>query len=141
MSEQQPRQTTDEAWREVGKQFQALGESLAEAFRTAWEREDTRRHMQNMKDGLKAMVDRLDETLEEVSASPQGEKLRAQAEKAVESIRGVGEQTWQETQPHLLSALNQINVELQKLIGRIKPQEPPAETPAAGPALDESDSE
>ncbi len=28
-------QTTAEPWREVGRQFQALGESLAQAFRTA----------------------------------------------------------------------------------------------------------
>ncbi len=28
-------QTTEETWREVGGQFQALGESLAQAFRTA----------------------------------------------------------------------------------------------------------
>ena len=37
-------QTTNEAWSEVGKQFQSLGESLAKAFRTAWEDEENRQH-------------------------------------------------------------------------------------------------
>ena len=44
-------QTTGEAWREVGRQFQALGESLATAFRTAWESEENREHVQDMKTG------------------------------------------------------------------------------------------
>ena len=37
-------QTTEEAWRKVGGQFQALGENLAKAFRTAWESEENRQH-------------------------------------------------------------------------------------------------
>ena len=35
-------QTADEAWREVGSQFQVLGETLAEALRTAWESDEIR---------------------------------------------------------------------------------------------------
>jgi ElaB/YqjD/DUF883 family membrane-anchored ribosome-binding protein len=137
MSEKQTKQTTDETWHEVGKQFQTLGESLAEAFRTAWESEETRRHVQNMQTGLKAMVDKLDQTLEEISDSPQGEKIRLQAEKAAESIRTAGEQTWQEARPHLLSALTQLNTELQKMIGRLKQKEPTPEVPAAEIAPEE----
>jgi hypothetical protein len=131
MTENTEKQTADEAWREVGRQFQALGESLAEAFRTAWESEETRRHVQNMQDGLEAMVNRVDQALKEAVASPKGEKLRAEAEKAAESLRTAGEQTWQEVQPHLLSALNQINAELQKMTGRLKGEEGISEAPTA----------
>jgi ElaB/YqjD/DUF883 family membrane-anchored ribosome-binding protein len=135
------KQTTDEAWREVGRQFQTLGESLAEAVRTAWESEETRRHVQNMQDGLKAMIDKVDQAIKEAGASPQGEKMRTQAEKAVESVRAAGEQTWQEARPHLLSALDQINAELQKMIGHLKQKEPTPQVPPVEGASDEPNSE
>ena len=135
------KQSTEEAWRQVGQQFQALGESLAEAFRTAWESEETRQHVQNMQGGLKAMVDRVDQALQEVSASPGIEKLRTEAEKAAESLHTAGEKTWQEAQPHLLSALTQINAELQKMIGHLKEEEPISETKTAEAAPDEPEGE
>jgi DNA polymerase/3'-5' exonuclease PolX len=141
VTEKTEKQTTDEAWREVGKQFQTLGESLAEAVRTAWESEETRRHVQNMQDGLEAMVDKVDRAIKEASASPKAQKLRGEAEKAAESLREAGEQTWQEVQPHLLSALNQINAELQKMIGHLKGEEPTAEAPAAEAAPGEPEGE
>ena len=139
MTENAEEQTTEEAWRQVGQQFQALGESLAETFRTAWESEETRRHVQNMQGGLEAMVNKVDQALKEAIASPQGEKLRTEAENAAESIQAAGEQTWQEVSPHLLSALNQINAELQKMIGRLKGKGVTSETPAAEAASDEPD--
>jgi hypothetical protein len=141
VTEKTEKQTTDEAWREVGKQFQALGESLAEAVRTAWESDETRRHVQNMQDGLEAMVDKVDRAIKEASASPKAQKLRGEAEKAAESLREAGEQTWQEVQPQLLSALNQINAELQKMIGRLKGEEPTSEAPAAEAAPGEPEGE
>ncbi len=141
MTEKQTKQTTDEAWREVGKQFQALGESLAEALRTAWESEETRQHVQNMQDGLEAMVNKVGQAIKEASASPEAQKLRGGAEKAAESVRAAGEQTWQEARPHLLSALNQANAELQKMIGRLKRKGAASEAPAAGVTPDESEGE
>ena len=141
MTENTEKQVTDEAWRQVGQQFQTLGESLAETLRTAWESEETRRHVQNMQGGLEAMVNRVDQALKEAIASPQGEKLRTEADKAAESLQAAGEQTWQEVSPHLLSALSQINAELQKMIGRLKGKGVTSETPAAEVASDEPDGE
>jgi ElaB/YqjD/DUF883 family membrane-anchored ribosome-binding protein len=140
VTEKTEKQTTDEAWREVGRQFQALGESLAEAFRTAWESEETRRHVQNMQDGLKAMVDHVDQAIKEASVSPEAEKIRGEAEKATESLRTAGEQTWQEVRPHLLAALNQINAELQRMIDRLK-EEPASAAPTAEAAPGEPEGE
>ena len=130
MTEKTEKQTTDEAWREVGRQFQALGESLAEAFRTAWESEENRRHVENMQEGLEAMIEQVGQALKEADASPEAQKIRGEAEKATESLRAAGEQTWQEVRPHLLSALDQINAQLQKMIGRLKEEEPAPEASA-----------
>jgi len=131
------KQTTEEAWREVGRQFQTLGESLANAFRSAWESEENRQHLQDMQAGLEAMVEEVDRAIKEASASPEAQKVRGEAEKAAESVRVAGEQAWQEAQPHLLSALNRINAELQKIVGRLQHKEPVSEGDAAEAAPDE----
>ncbi|MDH4137566.1 MAG: hypothetical protein OEW09_12765 [Anaerolineae bacterium] len=85
--------------------------------------------MQNMQGGLEAMIDHVDRAIKEASVSPEAEKIRGEAEKAAESLRAAGEQTWQEERPHLLSALTQINAELQKMISRLK-EESASEAPA-----------
>lgn len=109
-------QTTEDAWREVGRQFETLGESLSRAFRVAWEREETQQHVQSMQDGLEKMVERIDQAVREARESQQGKKLRAEAEKTAESLRKAGEQTWQEARPQLLTALKKANTELQRFI-------------------------
>jgi len=120
-------QTTEESWREVGDQFRALGESLSRAFRTAWESEENRQHLQGMKSGLKAMVDQIDRAIEEASGSPEGQKVRQEAERAVESARAAGEKALQEARPHVLSAVRQINAEMERWIGKMEGQGPGAE--------------
>jgi hypothetical protein len=125
------KQTVEEAWREVGRQFQTLGESLAKAFRSAWEREENRQHLEEMQAGLEAMVEEVDRAIKEASASPEAQKVRVDAEKAAETVRAAGEQAWQEARPHLLSALNRINTELEELIGRLRQREMASESPAA----------
>ncbi len=124
-------QTTEEAWREVGGQFQALGEGLAQAFRTAWENEENRQHLRDMRTGLEALVDRVSQAIEEASVSPGGQKVRREAQKAAASARAAGAQALQEARPHLLSALRQVNAELQKMIGRLEEEQPASEDAAA----------
>ena len=116
-------QTTQESWREVGDQFKALGESLSRAFRTAWESEENRQHLESIKSGLKAMVDQVDQALEDASAaleeastSPEGQKVRREAKKAAESARAAGEKALEEARPRVLSAVRQINAELETWI-------------------------
>jgi ElaB/YqjD/DUF883 family membrane-anchored ribosome-binding protein len=109
-------QTTQEPWREVGDQFKTLGEGLSRAFRTAWESEENRQHLESIKSGLKAMVDQVGQALEDASASPEGQKVRREAEKAAESARVAGEKALEEARPHVLSAVRQINAELEKWI-------------------------
>lgn len=109
-------QTTQESWREVGDQFKALGDSLSRAFRTAWESEENRQHLESIKSGLKAMVDQVGQALEEAGTSPEGQKVRREAEKAAESARVAGGKALEEARPHVLSAVRQINAELAKWI-------------------------
>jgi hypothetical protein len=116
-------QTTKDAWREVGRQFQVLGESLAQAFRTAWEDEENRQHLQDMQAGLEKMISEIGQAIKETSQSPEGQQVRQKAKKAAESARAAGKQVWQDTRPHLASALRQVTAELQELASRLEKEQ------------------
>lgn len=130
-------QGSNEAWQEVGRQFQALGQSLAATIQAAWQNEEVRRQAQEMKTGLEAMVNDVGQAIKETASSPKAQSVKNEAVKAAESVRSAGEETVQEVRPHLVSALQTLNEELQKLIGRLqgtKPEqgnEPPAGEPPA----------
>ncbi len=109
-----------EAWREVGKQFETLGVTLAAAVRAAWHDESNRKRVQEMQTGLEAMITEVSHAIKETAASPQGQRMRAEATKAGEHLRAAGEQTVQDVRPHLVSALKQVNEELQKLLVRME---------------------
>ena len=130
---------TDESWHEVGDEFKALGQSLATAFRTAWESEENRQHLESMKTGLEALVNQVGQAIQEASTSPQGQKVRMEVERAAESARATGEQALQDARPHLLSALRQINTELQKVISRLGQKAPASESSMARSAPDTPD--
>jgi hypothetical protein len=117
----------DESWREVGRQFQALGQSLATAFRAAWESEQNRQHMEGVKAGLESLVGEVDQAIREASGSPEAQKARQEVERAVESARVAGEKALQDARPHFLSALRQLNVEMQKFISNLEQEKPASE--------------
>ncbi len=113
MTEQQ---TTGEAWREVGRQFQTLGESLAEALRVAWEDEENRQQLQDLQAGLEKMARDIGQAVKETSESTEGQKVREEAKKAAKSAREAGKNAWQDARPHVVSALRQVDAELQRII-------------------------
>jgi hypothetical protein len=112
--------SSESSWQEVGRQFQALGESLAQAMRTAWENEETQRRVQEMRTGLESMAREVSKAVEDTANSPQGQKIRQEAEHTTESLRVATKQTVQEVRPQLINALQQLNSELQKLIDRME---------------------
>jgi hypothetical protein len=116
----QPQPIPSDAWRDVGKQFEALGQSLATAIRTAWESEENRKRAQSMKTGLESMVNEIGQAIKDTADSPQGQKARSEAEKAAQSLRSAGRQTWEDARPHLVSALHQVSAELQKMISQLE---------------------
>lgn len=111
-------ESTD-AWQEVGMQFQELGESLSSAFRTAWENEDNRHTLRNLSDGLGSLASDVGKAIDEVAASDEGQWVRQEAGKAAESAREIGADVCQDVRPHVVSALNQVSTELQRLIGKL----------------------
>lgn len=114
-------------WDDVGRQFQQLGESLANAFRAAWENEQNQQRMNEFRSGVESMVKEVDRAIRETADSPQGQRVRAEAERAVQSVQKAGEKTAQEVKPHLVTALHSLNDALQKWIERMESE------PTAGP--------
>ena len=119
-------QSPGDAWKEVGSQFQALGAGLASAFRTAWTNEENKRHAKEMQADLEAMVNELGAAIKAGATSPEVKQVKTEAGKTLETFRTAGEKTVQEVRPTLLAALHQANEQLQKLVGRMKQNEPAA---------------
>ena len=117
MSEQQ---TSNEPWREVGKQFQALGESMARAFRAAWEDDENRQQLRDLQADMERMVNDIGEAIKQASESPEGQRIREEAKKAADAAHAAGSKAWQDARPHVVSALRQVGAELEKMIGKLE---------------------
>lgn len=120
--------SANDSWQEVGRQFQALGQSLAAAIRVSLDNVEARQRMQGMQDGIEAMVKDIDRAMTDAVTSPEGQKVKAEAQKAADSLKAAGEQTVQEVRPQLVTALKQVNDELQRMISRMEgTQQPPSD--------------
>ena len=115
-----PQSATSEAWRDVGKQFEALGKSLAAAARAAWEDETNRRHLEQMQAGLEQMADDVDKAIKSAAAAVDDEKVKATAKEAAKSARVAGERTLEDARPYVTYALRQTRDGLQSLIDRLE---------------------
>lgn len=134
---QQARPTMSEAWQEMGQHLRVLGQSLATAFRTAWESEENRQHLAGMQANLEAMVSEVSQTISEAVTSPEAQKVRDNLETATQSARTAAEQGMDEAQAHVLSTLREIRTEVQKMIDRLEKEAPEAETRAEDTASDQ----
>ncbi len=133
MSDQEPRKETESnaAWQEVGRQFQRLGESLAAAFQTAVNDETSRKNMKDLQDGLERAVQGIRGTVQKGVSELESKNFGEQARQAADSLIDAGEQTVEEVKPHLLSALEQLNRELDRMVRSLqsKPGSPPSQAP------------
>lgn len=124
-SSQSTGSSAEQSWRDVGKQFEELGATLAQTVRAAWEREDTQQRVQEMQTGLEKMVQEVRGAIDDSMNTPQGQRIKQDANRAAESLRTAGEQTVQEVRPQLINALQQLNSELQQWINKMENRTPP----------------
>ncbi len=116
-----PNKTTpQDPWKEVGRQFQQMGDSLAAAVRTAWNDEENRRRVNEMKAGLESMVKQVGDAIQDTANTPEGQRVRENMHRTADKLVNAGEQTAQEIRPHLINALQQLNNELQKMVNRME---------------------
>jgi type IV secretory pathway TrbL component len=121
MNEEKEQQTSaGQAWEDVGRQFRSLGESLASAFKSSWESEETRQHLEKMQTELEAMAAEIARSTKEVVDSEEGQKIKAEVEEAAQSARAAGQETAEELRPHLLDAFRRVRSELDQIITRME---------------------
>ena len=130
--EKEGQASANQTWEEVGQQFRALGESLASAFKTTWESEETRQHLEKMETGLESIVEEISQAAQKMADSEEAQKLKAEAEKAAQTAQTAGQQTVQEIRPQLLAAFRKIRTELDQLIKRMEAEEQPDPETTAG---------
>lgn len=116
---------TGEAWEEVGRQFQSLGESIAAAFRASAHTAENRQRLEEIRGGLEAMVKDVGQAIKEVSATPEAQQVKHEAGQTAEKLRTAGEETIQDVRPRLVIALRQLNDELQRMIERMEGKDRP----------------
>jgi methyl-accepting chemotaxis protein len=104
MNEQPP--NSKAAWEEVGRQFETLGKSIAGAFGAAWQDPNNRAELEKVKASIKQMADDVE--------------IKADVEKAAQSLAESARETFDEVKPQVTSALKQAGDELTKLVNRFE---------------------
>jgi CHASE3 domain sensor protein len=112
---------SSDPWEEVGRQFKALGESVASAVRAAMQDEQHREHFDKMRAGVEAMAEEVNRTF----SSPEAQELRQEAELIARSAAKGAKSAAEEARPHVASALRQVSTELQKLIEQLEKEDRP----------------
>jgi hypothetical protein len=114
---QEANERSSEAWTDVGKQLDALGKSLTEAFRLSWNNREARKYVMS---GLESMAAEINHALSHSEELPaEAQRLKNQVEKAAQTARAMTEDAMREGRPRLLMTLRQVNGELQRLIDRL----------------------
>ena len=134
LAETPPATPPADSWAEAGRQFQALGEKLAAAFRSTWNDPDTQQHVGEMRQGLETMMHDVHKAIHETNDPANKAAVRQDVRRTAESVRAAGVQTWQEVGPQVVAALHQLNKELQQLLTRVETHPTPPAEPPAGPA-------
>jgi hypothetical protein len=101
------------SWQDVAAEFEALGKTLGDALRGAWQRQDTdEAALGGLRDSLQSMIQELNRA---VDGTPEAQQARDQLVHLTESIRAAAERTSEELRPELVTLLRQANAELRRL--------------------------
>lgn len=130
MSEQPPEQTPEEG--RLSEEFRQLGKNLVEAIRSAWDSPERKRFQQELETGLQELGSSLRKEAHEISQSPTGQRIKSDVEDVTQRIK-TGE-AQQQVREDLLSALQTLNRELQKVVERNVPSQGQEGSPQSPPA-------
>ena len=106
------RPSTGTSWEDVGAEFEALGKTLGDALRGAWQRQDSEAALGPLRDALRSMIQDVNRGID---GTPEAQQARDQLVRLTESIRAAAARAGDEVRPELLSMLRQANAELRRL--------------------------
>ena len=97
---------------ELGEELRALGATLRDMLKTAWESDERKRAQQEIETGLDELARTLRSAGQEFSASPTGQRLKADLHDL--HARLEASQVDDRVRQDLVSALRRVNEELSK---------------------------
>lgn len=98
----------------LSEEFRNLGKNLMDAVRTAWESPERRKLQQEISSGLQELGATLRKEAQSISESETGKRIKSDVQEAQQRIRSGEVET--RVRDELLSALQTVNTELQKVI-------------------------
>jgi hypothetical protein len=104
--------STGTSWQDVGAEFEALGKTLGDAMRGAWQSQDTQAGLSPIRDSLQSVLEQVEHAFD---GTPEAQHARDQLVRLTESIRAAAARAGDEVRPELLSMLRQANAELRRL--------------------------
>jgi hypothetical protein len=81
-----------------------------------------------MQEGLEGMVSEIRQAIHETTDPGSVDEFKEEFRSTVDNLAGKGKETVREVRPHLVNALKQVNLELQKIIDRME-QSQDSDTP------------
>jgi hypothetical protein len=119
--------TQEQIWNDVGQQFKAMGESLAEAVDATSQDEKVQQDLKNMQAELKATAAQVSQKVKEAKNLGESPNLDEEANKLGElsgrlgeQAKAAGESAAQEVQPHLTGALSSVQEGVSQIINNLK---------------------
>ncbi len=105
------RPSTGTSWQDLAAEIEALGKTLGDVVREAWQRQDTEAGLGGLRDSLQSMVQELNRAVE---GTPEAVAAREQLVRLTETIRTAAERATDDLRPELVSMLRQANAELRR---------------------------
>jgi len=109
------------------QEFEALGKNLIGALRSAWDAPESKRLRDEMTNGLSDLGSTLKREAEYLASHPATQQMKDDVEQIGEKIRAPEAQAT--VRREILSALQSVNSELQKVIDRWTAADPTSEHP------------
>jgi hypothetical protein len=102
------RSSTGATWQDVGAELEALGRTLGDVIRGAWQQQDD---LGPIRDTLQGLIAELNRSVE---GTPEAKGARDQLLELVGSLRAAITQATAEVRPDLVQMLRQANAELRR---------------------------
>ena len=127
-------------WDAVAKDFQALGETMAGAIKSAWTNESTQSQVKDLKHGLQNMADQVGHALDEAKDTINNNEVKGEFKKATTEVKDFGGKVYSESKPFFLDVLKSINAGIASMIDKLEPHNvtPTPDGPVDEPPADEA---
>jgi hypothetical protein len=107
------RPSSEATWQDVKSEFEALGKTLGDVLRGAWQRQNNNDVLLGrLGESLQSMLAELSRS---VDGTPEAQQARDQLVRFTESIQTAATRAGDELRPGLLKLLRQANAELRRL--------------------------